>query len=378
MKLLKIRRLVWMFVLATLSYNISSAHAHLKWFVDGSKQHSHIYENVTSYSLAWIGIALILILAAILIDKIFPKISASWESNKIEKYATSILGVFLGTSLLISALNGTLFSMNIKNDGALNLALMLEGFIGISLIVGLAVRQASLLLIALWITATQLAGLIVTLENLWIPGAALFFILRGRPVMRYSREDVFSALNTKIRQAHAMTFLRMFIGANLIFLGFSEKIMVPELGLAFLQDHHWNFMAKLGVAWFTDEVFVFSAGAVEIILGLFLLAGYVVRLTAVALAVLFLIPPFFMGAEEMIGHIPHISIVVMLILFGRGHTAGVAFSGLADMLTSNKRPKGLEEPVVDMLIRDKPPMDMGDPVTAISVNRVKRISQKQV
>jgi len=45
----------------------------------------------------------------------------------------------------------------------------------------------------------------------------------------------------------------------------------------------------------------------------------VIRLTAATLAILFLIPPFFMGVTEMIGHIPHISIVVMLLLFGRGN-----------------------------------------------------------
>ncbi len=327
----KYKCLSWIFALVVLLVSVSSAHAHLKWFVDESQLQAHLYKNLVSYALAWVGITGVFILLSLILDRLFPKISSPWEPKRIEKYATSILSVSLGASLLISALDGSLFSMNIKNTGALNFALMLEGFIGLSLIFGLAVRQASVLLICLWLVAAIIVGWVVTLENLWILGAAIFFLLRGRPLLRYSHEDLFSVFDNEISQAHAISFLRIFIGANLIFLGFSEKIMVPELGLAFLQEHHWNFMAALGVPWFTDELFVFSAGAVEIILGLFLLAGWAVRLTAAALAILFLIPPFFMGAEEMIGHIPHISIVVMLLLFGRGQSSRVACSAVVDL-----------------------------------------------
>ncbi|NOY71915.1 MAG: hypothetical protein GXP14_05990 [Gammaproteobacteria bacterium] len=324
------KRPSWVLALVTLTLYVSSAQAHLKWFVEDSQQ-THIYNNLILYSLTWISIGVVLILAGILIDRIFPKVSESWQPKFIEKYATSVLGILVGVSLIISALDGNLFSMNINGSGALHTTLLLvEGFIGISLVLGLAVRQASILLIALWLVVSQVSGLAVTLENLWIPGAAIFFLLRGRPMLRYSREDVFSLSSVTINQAQALTFLRVFIGANLIFLGFSEKIVVPELGLAFLQEHPWNFMQQhLGVFWFTDELFVFSAGAVEIILGLFLVAGWAVRLTAATLAILFLTPPFFMGPAEMIGHIPHISIVVMLLLFGRGCTLKVALTSLS-------------------------------------------------
>jgi len=333
------QRQAWMVIFAVLTVYASSTHAHLKWFVDDTQQQVYVYGDVVSYSLAWIGIGVALILAGMLIDKFVPKVSAPWQPKHIEKYATSILGMFLGVSLIINALNGHLFSMNIKDTGTLHIAmLVIEGFVGLSLIFGLMVRQASILLIGLWLAAIPTAGLIVTLENLWILGASLFFLLRGRPVLRYLREDIFSSLDATTNQAQALTFLRLFIGANLIFLGFSEKIMMPELGLAFLQEHPWNFMNHLGLLWFTDELFVFSAGAVEIILGIFLVAGWAVRLTAAVLAILFLTPPFFMGAEEMIGHIPHISIVVMLLLFGRGYTFNIALTALVDILRNTNTP----------------------------------------
>ncbi len=319
--------------LSILILYVPPASAHLRWFAEDSQKRGYLYNDLVSYSLIWIGVGITLIIIGIFIDKILPKVSAPWQPTLIEKYATSILGIFVGASLIISALDGNVFSMNIKDTGALHTVLLLcEGFIGVSLVFGLAVRQASLLLIALWLVATLTAGLVVTLENLWVLGAAIFFFLRGRPLLRYSREDIFPFLNINVSQAQALTFLRIFIGANLIFLGFSEKIMVPELGLSFLQEHQWNFMKHLGLLWFADDLFVFSAGAVEIILGIFLVAGLAVRLTAAVLAILFLTPPFFMGPAEMIGHIPHISIVAMLLLFGRGCTFTVAFTALVAML----------------------------------------------
>lgn len=322
-----------MFILAALTIYVSPVHAHLKWFTDDSQKQTYVYNDVMAYSLAWIGIGIVLILIGIIIDRVLPKISASWQPGDIEKYSTSIFGIFIGISLITSTLEGNLFSMNINDAGVLHTVLLLcEGFIGVSLVFGLAVRQASIFLIALWLVVTQAAGVVVTVENLWILGAAIFLLLRGRPLLRYSQEDIFSFLDARINQAQALTFLRVFLGANLIFLGFSEKILVPELGMAFLQDHPWNFMGQLGLTWFSDGLFVFSAGAVEIILGIFLMAGWVVRLTAAVLATFFLIPPFFMGPAELIGHIPHISIVIMLLLFGRGYTFHAAFTALVTML----------------------------------------------
>jgi len=319
--------------LSILTLYVPPASAHLRWFAEDSQKRGYLYNDMALYSLAWISVGITLIIIGIFIDKILPKVSAPWQPILIEKYATSILGVFVGASLILSALDGNLFSMNIKDVGALHTVLLLcEGFIGVSLVFGLAVRQASLLLITLWLVVALTAGLVVTLENLWILGTAIFFLLRGRPLLHYFREDIFSFLNVNVSQAQALTFLRIFIGINLIFLGFSEKIMVPELGLSFLQEYQWNFMKPLGLLWFSDDLFVFSAGAVEIILGVFLVAGLAVRLTAAVLAILFLTPPFFMGPAEMIGHIPHISIVAMLLLFGRGCTFTVAFTALVAML----------------------------------------------
>ncbi|MCF6338373.1 MAG: DoxX family membrane protein [Gammaproteobacteria bacterium] len=305
------------------------AYAHLKWFVESGQPAQAFSGNLVAYTSAWLLITLIVVLIGIVLDKLYPKISLAWEPKKIEPYATAIIGILLGTSLLINASQGGLFSVNINDVGSMHVTLlMLEGFIGLSLILGLAVRQAALLLVGLWLCVLYLSNTIDVLENTWVVGAALFLFFRGRTVLRYTHEDIFYSYDMTLSQAQAISFLRIFLGINLIILGFSEKIMYLQLGLHFLQEHPWNFMANLGVTWFTDELFVFSAGAVEIILGLFLVTGWVTRLTAVVLAGFFLTPPFFMGPEELVGHIPHLAMVVAVLVFGRGASLGDVFSTL--------------------------------------------------
>ncbi len=303
------------------------AHAHLKWFVESGKPTQAFSGNLVVYTSSWLLIGLVVALIGIFLDKRYPEISRTWQPKKFEAYATAIVEILIGISLLISASRDVLFSININDVGPTHLALlMLEGFIGLSLIIGLAVKQASLLLVGLWLSTLYLSDTVDVLENIWIVGAALFLFFRGRTVLRYTHEDVFSSCNIVLSQAQAISFLRIFLGVNLIFLGFSEKILCLHLGLHFLQEYQWNFMANLGLTWFTDELFVFSAGAVEIILGLFLVTGWVTRLTACVLAGFFLTPPFFMGVEEMIGHIPHLTIVAAVLIFGRGASLGEVFS----------------------------------------------------
>ena len=57
-------------------------------------------------------------------------------------------------------------------------------------------------------------------------------------------------------------------------LGFSEKILAPELGVNFLEGHSWNFMNAIGLN-FSDYLFTLSAGATEFILGLVFVLGIV-------------------------------------------------------------------------------------------------------
>ncbi|MBI3671179.1 hypothetical protein HY249_00085 [Candidatus Azambacteria bacterium] len=78
-------------------------------------------------------------------------------------------------------------------------------------------------------------------------------------------------------------------------------------------------MQNLGFSWYSDYLFVLSAGFVESLLGLIFILGVVTRLNALATAIIFTIPLFLMGPVELIGHMPHFSLVLLLLIFGSGN-----------------------------------------------------------
>jgi uncharacterized membrane protein YphA (DoxX/SURF4 family) len=113
-------------------------------------------------------------------------------------------------------------------------------------------------------------------------------------------------------------FLRTATGLNLIILGFSEKIISPGLTQNFLSHYDWNFMQALGFEWFTDYWFAFCAGSFETLLGIFFLFGLFTRLTTLALAGFLVTTLALLGPVELMGHLPHFSIAVVLLIMGAG------------------------------------------------------------
>jgi uncharacterized membrane protein YphA (DoxX/SURF4 family) len=94
--------------------------------------------------------------------------------------------------------------------------------------------------------------------------------------------------------------------------------MSPSLTENFLSLYHWNFMNNIGFTWFTDYWFAFSAGVAEALFGLFLMLGLVTRTTTITLAVFLLSTLVMLGPVELMGHLPHFSIAIVLLLLGAG------------------------------------------------------------
>lgn len=85
-------------------------------------------------------------------------------------------------------------------------------------------------------------------------------------------------------------------------------------------------MQTLGLEFFTDRLFVLSAGVIEVVFGVILVLGTTTRLNVLALSVvlfasnvLFLIQGENEAAMvEFIGHMPVIGVAVILLLLGSG------------------------------------------------------------
>jgi hypothetical protein len=91
------------------------------------------------------------------------------------------------------------------------------------------------------------SGPVTFAENLLLFSIALYFFIKNSP-----EDSKIFRLNK-----HAVEILRVGTGICLIVLAFTEKLAYPELSLAFLQAHHWNFMQPFFPN-FSDSLFVLS------------------------------------------------------------------------------------------------------------------------
>lgn len=119
-----------------------------------------------------------------------------------------------------------------------------------------------------------------------------------------------------------LLLVRLLLGFSLVSLAFTEKLNDPMRALSLLEQYDFNFMAQAGLN-YSDRLFVYSAGLVELLIGLVLLAGWVPRLT-VAVLFMFMVATnsyFFsigehqMGWVELVGHLPIFACGILLLFY---------------------------------------------------------------
>lgn len=116
--------------------------------------------------------------------------------------------------------------------------------------------------------------------------------------------------------------IRILLGVSLVTLAFTEKLNNPAMALALLEHHNFNFMALLGFN-YSDSLFVYSAGVVELLLGLVLLTGWVTRLAVATLFSFMLatngyflaVGEYQMALVELVGHLPIFACGILLLFY---------------------------------------------------------------
>jgi len=302
-----------------------SASAHLKWFVDEDHHEHFDFDDSLGalYTVTWLAIALIIVTIGVFLERHLPSLPKNtlYRINHLKPFAYSLFSMWVGLFLVIASYKGFVFSQNLNNFGPIHSGLLfLQALIGLYFIFGIAERVFSIILIFFGAFIFLYLGAINAIEASWVMGVSLFILIVGRPKFRFTKDWHIPNYLFRFHEEYAIPFLRIFAGFDLLFLGFSEKLLNPELGMIFLQQYHWNFMHDVfGISWYSDYLFVLSAGAVEVILGTIFLLGIVTRLNALAAGIIFTLPLFFLNSlTEVIGHMPHFAIVIMLLLFGSG------------------------------------------------------------
>lgn len=304
------------------------ASAHVKWFVDTQDVTSEFHNQTVFYSwgskevLVWSLIVFIVVLAFGFVDKKLkaPKSLVSFglkNEKTINRVSQAVLGVFL---ISVSFLWKIIIIPDFEvASNASKILLVLQILIGLAYLVNWKPKYASVLLFVLTLSTCLYSGLDTLLENIILISLSIYFYIVN------SKETSFVY---KKFHNHAVEIVRLGTGISLIVLAFTEKLLYPELSLAFLDIHHWNFMQAI-FPWFTNNLFVLSTGFAEMIFGILFIMGYITRITTILIAIFFAFSVTTMliqfGAWEVEDLVVY-SAAILFIFFGHGLTKFFYFS----------------------------------------------------
>jgi uncharacterized membrane protein YphA (DoxX/SURF4 family) len=301
----------------------ATAYAHVRWFTPRGPYWDPEWDYLFSLPVLLAVISALAVVAALMIgqralgDPLWPRPPFL---QGMEPSAPAILGVQTAIALIYAATQLTLFVPNIELPrnllgGAIAAVAILAGF---TFITGVLTRVGAVLIVALFALAFVYGVWYEAIEQLLFVGIALYLVVVGRGVVRYQDDDELDRPPVLDRlRPYALTILRWSAGLSIIFLGFTEKLLAPDLGVAFLQGyHHFNVPQELGIDWFTDRRFVYTAGIVEVTAGVALLSGYLPRVVILALWIPFNLGIPFLPPTELIGHLPILATMYLLLVRG--------------------------------------------------------------
>ncbi len=310
------------------------AQAHVRWFVDPNSPEIATFEPYTLFDpavLIWIAIATVLIGTAIFLDSRLPTVPVA--NTKIRHDVMELMRILTGISFLLTAYDGALVAPHLQAQGGFGLFLVfLQAGIGILLLSNHFLHHAAILMLILFMGMMIQFGVVRSFEYVNVVGIALFLLFNYFPT---------DELRAKLKP-YSVDMLRIFTGLSLIMLGISEKLHGAALGQAYLSEYQWNFMKLLGFDWFSDRLFVLSAGVMEVVFGIILVLGVVTRLNILVVAGLMLISNavFILQNEqdealkELIGHLPIIATALILLLLGYGQRLKITARRSAKVATA--------------------------------------------
>jgi uncharacterized membrane protein YphA (DoxX/SURF4 family) len=249
--------------------------------------------------------------------------------SRFYSWVPAILALHLAVPLLIYGLEGKLFSPNNELAGASKYWLgLLQTAAALSLVYGGMTRAGAVILAAVWFRSLFVLGLEPMMENAHYLGFAGFFFLAGRGPMSIDRL-LFPNLEPHDRlMVHAVTALRVGIGMSLITVAFTEKLANLPLAIDFLKEYPLNFTPALGIP-MSDETFVLCAGAVELLVGIWILFGLFPRVIIVIAWLPFNLTLTIFDWVELVGHLPFYgALAVLLVWTPSEQDQGLWMSGL--------------------------------------------------
>jgi hypothetical protein len=230
----------------------------------------------------------------------------------------AILGVHVAVPLLVGGVQGQLFSPNNQLSGVPMYAIGLaQTGIALAIFYGALTRIAAVALGVLWLAGVFIVGLEPMLDSAMYLGFAAFFFLAGRGPISIDRLILPPLEPSAQSMEKAIPALRMGLGLSLVFVAFTEKFANIPLASDFLQRYPLNFTSALGIP-MSNETFILCAGAVELLVGLWILFGIFPREIILIAWVPINLTLTIFNWTELIGHLPIYGTLAVLLVWSPG------------------------------------------------------------
>jgi hypothetical protein len=242
-----------------------------------------------------------------------PELGFLTPLGRLAPWVPRLLAVHAGVSLLAQASRNTYLapSLNLPHTPLGATLRIAEGILGVWLITGFRVRPAAIAAVLAGPLGALHYGGVPILERMDLLGVAVFLA-----IVPPGRDGWGEAHPQKEDLERAIFWLRSLVGGSLVLLAFTEKLARPELALAFLDRFPaFNLLRVMGLH-VSDLSFIRIAGAVELCFGLLLISGRLPQIVVLAAGIPFNATLFFLGAEELIGHLPIYGAMLALIVYG--------------------------------------------------------------
>ena len=230
----------------------------------------------------------------------------------------AILAIHVAVPLLVSGVQGELFTPNNKLPGAwMYLLGLIQMGIALAIFYGALTRIAAIALAVLWFAGIFIAGLEPMLESSMFLGFAAFFFLAGRGPVSIDRLMLPRVEPSVGSMEKAIPALRAGLGLSLIIVAFTEKFANIPLALAFLERYPLNFTAALGVP-MSNEAFILCAGAIELLVGLWIFFGIFPREIILIAWIPINLTLTVFNWTELVGHLPIYGTFAVLLIWSPG------------------------------------------------------------
>jgi uncharacterized membrane protein YphA (DoxX/SURF4 family) len=230
----------------------------------------------------------------------------------------AILAVHVAVPLLVSGVQGQLFTPNNRLPGVWMYALgLMQTGIALAIFYGALTRIAAVALALLWLAGVFLVGLEPMLDSFMYLGFAAFFFLAGRGPVSIDRLIIPRLEPSPELMTKAVTALRVGLGLSLVSVAFTEKFANIPLAESFLKEYPLNFTSALGIP-MSNELFILCAGSVELLVGLWILFGIFPREIILIAWIPINMTLTIFNWTELIGHLPIYGTLAVLLLWAPG------------------------------------------------------------